>query len=114
MEKATKIDYDKEQDMLFAYTGEKVNDSLEIGDFIIDFNSQNKIVGIELFDASDMLKMSNIPKSYFDNLISGKISISQGKNSIYVLLVLEFKIGEKIEEKQILLSVPQTVENVVS
>lgn len=114
MAKVAKIDYDKENDMLFAYTGEKINDSLEVGDFILDFNGQNKIVGLEILDASRMLALSNIPKAYFDNILAGKISVSQGKNSIYVMLSLECKIGNKIEEREFVFSVPQTVESVVS
>ena len=114
MSKSTKIDYDKENDLLFAYTGEKINDSLEIGDFIIDFSNQNKIVGLEILDVSQMLKMSNMPASNLESIVGGKISLSQTKNSIYIMLVLEFKMGQKIEEREICITVPRTVERVVS
>jgi len=114
MGRTTKIDYDKENDLLFAYTGEKINDSLEIGDFIIDFSNQNKIVGIEILDVSQMLKMSNIPASNLENIVGGKMNLSQTKNSIYIVLALEFKMGQKVEEKEIRIFVPRTVERIVS
>lgn len=113
MGKAAKIDYDKEQDTLFAYTGEKVNDSLEVGDFIIDFDKQDKIVGLEILEASNVLKMSDIPKYYLGNLVNGRINVSQGRSSFYVQLTLEFMINRKLEEKAIMLSVPRSVERVV-
>ena len=49
MAKKAKVDYDEENDILWIYVGESVKDSLEIDNFVIDFSSQNKVVGLEIF-----------------------------------------------------------------
>ena len=45
------VDYDPEEDILSVSTGEKVNDTIEFDQFVIDFTSDDKIVGIEIQDA---------------------------------------------------------------
>ncbi len=46
--KDAKIDYDYDNDILYLYTGEKIKDSLQIENFVIDFSQNNKIVAVEV------------------------------------------------------------------
>lgn len=50
-----KISYDEEHDILYYNTGEKVSDSLELGDVYIEFSEEGKIVGVEIMNASEFL-----------------------------------------------------------
>mgnify|MGYP000020447035 CR=1 FL=1 len=49
------IDYDSENDIFFISDGEKVKESLDVGDFILDVSHNNLICGIEVMDASENL-----------------------------------------------------------
>ena len=72
-------DYDFNQDLLYLYReGEKVKFSAEVMEnFIIDV-ADNKIVGLEIFNASKVLDVNkkdlkNIKKAELSTLIKGKI-----------------------------------------
>ena len=47
--------YDRESDDLFLYSS-KSKGSIEIGDFILDFNNRKELVGLELMNASRVLE----------------------------------------------------------
>ena len=65
-----KIDYDEENDLLFLYDEkEKSGGSIEFGDLIIDLKRDGKIVGMEIFGASN----------YFSELTDRKISVQDLK-----------------------------------
>ena len=60
MEKKISYDYDKELDILHVYSEEikqGVKGCLSIGDFNIDIGNDNKIVGIELEEATKNLNL---------------------------------------------------------
>jgi len=51
-----KVDYDSTQDILYLYKkGEKAKFSVELKNFVIDVADDNKIVGLEIFNASKIL-----------------------------------------------------------
>jgi len=107
MAKELKVDYDEESDILYVYTGEKAKDSLEIDDFVLDFSEDNKVVAVEIFDASILIsKFSGIEisKKILSLVKSAKMSIHQGKELFYVVIFLPIKVGDK--EREIPLQVP--------
>lgn len=107
MVKEAKIDYDEEYDILYVYSGEKAKDSLEIDNFVIDISADNKVVGVEIFDASNILsKLSgfDIKRENLSNILNARMQFYQSKELFYVLVFLILKIGE--EEKEISLQVP--------
>jgi len=76
------IDYDLNNDILFLSDGEKVKASLDIGDFILDVNSDNFICGIK----KDILeKIQNI-----------KMSVNYKTNYVYVLLMITFQKEDQV------------------
>ncbi|MFQ6055678.1 MAG: DUF2283 domain-containing protein [Methanosarcinales archaeon] len=98
MVKKAKIDFDYENDVLYVYTGEKVKDSLGIENFIIDFSSKNKIVGVEVLDASKILSKMleiKITKSILSNVKEGGINVYQGKEIVYIMLILPLLINKR-------------------
>ena len=42
-----RIDYDEEEDILFLSKGNKVKQSIDIGDFILDIDHKGNVTGIE-------------------------------------------------------------------
>jgi len=52
-----KADYDKENDSLFVYSEDsKSNGSIEIGNFIFDFDKEGDLKAMEILEASEILK----------------------------------------------------------
>jgi len=62
------VDYDKKYDVFYILKKKKdIFHSIDLGDFVIDLDKNNNIVGIEIFGISKML---NIPKKYL-TLLAG-------------------------------------------
>ncbi len=54
--KQFKYDYDKENDDLLIYLdSKKSKGSIEMGNFVFDFDEKEDLVGMEIFDASKVL-----------------------------------------------------------
>ena len=107
MAKEAKIDYDEEHDILYLYSGEKAKDSIEIDKFVIDISADNRIVGVEIFDASVLLsKMSGfgINKENLSDVRGAKMQSYQSKELFYVLVFLTLKVDGV--EREINLQVP--------
>ncbi len=96
------IDYDSEQDIFFINNGNKVQASIDIGDFILDVNHNNLICGIEVMDASENLGIS---KESLRNIKNIKMSVNYNTNHVYVLLVMTFKK----KGKEVNMSIPLTL-----
>jgi len=86
--------YDKENDDLFLYSSKsKSKGSIEIGDLIIDYNSNKELVGIQITNASKLLKdLSNekLPeiKKVLSSLVSCKVDIKARNNILLVRIFL--------------------------
>ncbi|MFP4046007.1 MAG: DUF2283 domain-containing protein [Candidatus Aenigmatarchaeota archaeon] len=93
-----KVDYDRENDILYVNEGKKVQDSLQIDNFVIDFSHKNNIVGLEVMNASESipdLADQEIKKSDLEQLVDAKLSVKQGRDAIYVKLMILFKKNKK-------------------
>lgn len=90
-----KVDYDSENDDLFVYLeGAKSEGAVEAGNFVFDFDKNNKLVAIEVLEASQTLKalLSKIIElnkikefkaeaTTFRNMASIKFTVSDEFNS---------------------------------
>ncbi|MFH8087079.1 MAG: DUF2283 domain-containing protein, partial [Candidatus Aenigmatarchaeota archaeon] len=95
MVKEAKVDYDKENDILWVYTGEKVKDSLGIDNFVIDFSQENKVVGIEIFKASEIvskLTRTKISKNSLAKIKKASLSSYQSRELLFVVASLILRI----------------------
>ena len=94
------FDYDFDNDSLFLYDPKsKSKASIELEDFIIDFNSKKEVSGIELLNASKFFKglESNGLKVDKENLkeIQGcRIDIAHKSNFIVLKFLLYFKANK--------------------
>lgn len=104
------VDYDPEEDILSVSTGEKVNDTIEFDQFVIDFTLGDKIVGIEIQDASLYLKKIleiAVDKKSLENVKAAKFSVIQQKEFAFIKVVMLLPVeGAKTEERTIMATAP--------
>ncbi len=98
---AKRIIYDEEDDILFVSKGKKVESSIDIGDFIIDIDTEGFISGIEILDASRNL---NIPESKLARIEKASLRVTYRPHDVHIFLTLE------IEGKENDISIPLAVE----
>ncbi|MDP6548092.1 MAG: DUF2283 domain-containing protein [Candidatus Woesearchaeota archaeon] len=107
--KENMLDYDKENDILFIHRKDiKTKGSVEVlgGDIIIDFSKDKQVVGIEIMNASELLKPYNITKSMLLGALAGNIKVVQQRNLLFLTIVLKMP---KNVEKEAILTVPSLV-----
>lgn len=110
MARKASVDYDPEEDILSVSTGEKVNDTIEFDQFVIDFTSGDKIVGIEIQDASLYLKKIleiDVDKKSLENVKAAKFCVIQQKEFAFIKVVMLLPVeGAKAEERAIMATAP--------
>lgn len=117
MVREAKIDYDKENDILWVYSGEKVKDSLEIDNFVIDFSFDNKVVGVEISNASEVLSklaLVKVSKNVLSKIIQASLSFYQGKELFYVVVGLILMIDNKRKEIPIQVPAPRVAVSAIA
>lgn len=96
--KEYKFDYDAEDDVLYIQNAEKeVEESIEVSeDIVIDLDKEGRIIGIEIFYASEFLSIFNkeINKAYLENLESAGLEYKEFRNNWFITIVL--KSNQKI------------------
>lgn len=97
------FDYDSENDSLFIYDPDtKSKGSVEMDDFIIDFNVKKDISGIELLNASVFLENLEIEerkmniKEALKHIEECKVEIIQKDNFYVIKFVLLFDSKQKL------------------
>lgn len=92
-----KFDYDSENDSLFLYDPKsKSKASIEMDDFIIDFNSKKELSGLEMLNASKFFKGLEIDNSKFSKgllkeIEQCKLEIIPKNSFIMIKIMLFFK-----------------------
>ena len=107
-----KFSYDKENDDLLVYHPKsKSKGSIEIGDLVLDFNNKKEFVGIQIMNASqvikDLLENKNGIKPLLKNLKECKIDI---KNKNNLLIIKLYLISDNTEVTPII-SIPKINES---
>lgn len=113
----TKIDYDSENDIVYFYPSEgKVDYSIDYDDVIIDI-SGNKIVGIEVMDASErfagMAEEIERLKKALKSIEKAYMKIDYRQNSISIKVGFVSNLPEKTREG-FLIQVPIKKEMIVN
>lgn len=97
LEAEGELDYDYPNDILFFKAKNREYDrSIELDRFVIDIDSQDYIVGIQIFDASDFLR---IPKIALQNVRRWKFQAEVEENRLEVRFVLQGTLRNKIIER---------------
>lgn len=93
MEKKASMNYDEEEDILSIVRSDSVNNSARIGDVILDFDSDMRIVGIEIFNAVEFFQAFELSKDDLKSIKDAKMSVH------YSLDWAIIKISLKIESR---------------
>ena len=93
--------YDKKNDDLFLYNPKsKSKGSIEIGDLIFDFNNKKELVGLQMMNASQMIKdlISDDKKDTADEVVNNlkrcMIDIKYKNNLLIIRVYLTSKKNE--------------------
>ena len=97
----TKISYEKEQDILSLWRGRPSIASIEIGDFIIDIDTDGFISGLEILNARSNLNMDLEMLGKIENI---SMKVTYKPNYVYIMLSAKFR--EKDKE----ISIPLTID----
>lgn len=95
------FDYDEENDSLFLYDPHsKSKASIELDDFIIDFNNKKQVSGIELLKAATLFKNLSdstlFNKNDLKEIKECKVEIIERSNFILIKFLLLFKSNRQI------------------
>jgi uncharacterized protein YuzE len=97
-----KLSYDPKEDILYYNQGEKSMDSLDIGNMFIEFSGDNKVVGIEVLDASKFISDytdKEFTKEALENIVEAEIKVFRRGEFAFVMLFFTVdRNGEKVKE----------------
>ncbi|MBS3172595.1 DUF2283 domain-containing protein [Candidatus Woesearchaeota archaeon] len=89
--------YEAEDDILFVHNGysddEKFKGNIDIGDFILDISNKGKIKGIEVLNASEVLKQYGLTREVLVGLKDAILLVRMYKKAIH--LSINFIFDEK-------------------
>lgn len=103
MEKRTSVSYDEEEDILSLLNTENVNESLQIGDIVIDLDTQFRIVGIEIFNATKFFKSANVSKEFLSDIKKARLRVHYGNNWASMIIILHSGTTEQPIEKEVMI-----------
>jgi uncharacterized protein YuzE len=105
MLKKLNFDYDPENDSLFIYdTNSKSKASVELDDFIIDFNSNKEICAIEILNASRFFQELDFKES-LEGIKECKLDIITKNNSFLIKFIFTFKSNNEFRTPLIIPSI---------
>ncbi len=86
------FDYDNFSDRLIISrknSDERVHGSVEIGNLILDFTANGKLVNVEIKQASKFLETIKMNPKILDELTDAKVLINAQKNALLIFAVLK-------------------------
>jgi len=86
-----KFSYDSDNDDLLIYdSSSKSKGSVEMGDIILDYDNNKKLVGVQIMNASVFLKnVSESGQDLLDNLTECSFEVKDQKNMKIVKIILK-------------------------
>src|SRR3989338_363206 len=88
----TKLSYDREEDILNLSRGISSQASIEVGDFIIDIDSNGFVSALEILNASENL---NFNPELLNNFEKANMSVLYKPDYIQIILTFYFQGKEK-------------------
>lgn len=91
------FNYDEDEDILYLYRkAEKVKFSLNFHDiFVIDFNEKNKVVGLEIIDATEVIYGLN--KEHMKNIEEAALQTRYKDGILLILIAIKAKKLELVK-----------------
>ena len=99
--------YDAEHDDLIIFVkGEKSKGSIELGNVIVDFSKNKRIVGVQIIGVSEFLEEwlpNKTPREFLKNLTYAYFEIVHPKSNF---VILKIALRSKIKNKVMPISMP--------
>lgn len=93
-----KVRYDSESDLLSVYKPDsKIKREVDVGDMVIQFNRENKVVGFEMLNASDFLILQDESidkREFLKSIKSADMSIQYTENAIQIVAWIQSNTSE--------------------
>ena len=107
LKKGGEHDYDYLNDILFfKVKNREYEKSIEFSNFVIDIDKEDFIVGVQIFNASDFLR---IPKVVLRSVKKWEFNADINKNKIEIRLVFQAVFRNKLIEKNPIILQPMKV-----
>ncbi len=91
-----KFSYDKRNDLLYVYKeNTSVYSNVMVGDFHVEFSRKNDLVGIEILNASDILKEYDFSRKTLENIEDVSLKVVSRNNSLLIFLIIRSMNQEK-------------------
>lgn len=110
------VNYSKKEDILYInMMGEKVQESVPKGGFVIDLSSKGKVAGVEILNASEALSelLDEEPETIqeiLENMEEADVVTKEVQGIAFMILnIISVKDGER-EETKVNLEVPEPLE----
>ncbi|MDD2678975.1 MAG: DUF2283 domain-containing protein [Candidatus Nanoarchaeia archaeon] len=101
------FDYDKENDSLFIFKPNvSSKSSIELGNFVYDYDGKGQIVGIEILSAKETISDTlnhDVSSKFLENIKDIKVSFKPVKNLMMIKIFISF--NPKILKDEIISSV---------
>lgn len=97
----TEITYDMNEDILSFWRGKPSKVSVEVGDFIVDIDSQGYISGLEILNVSENF---DVQPGFLNNIQSAAMSVLYRPGYAYIMLKI------KLQGKDKEVSIPLTID----
>ncbi len=96
IKKHIKFEYDQHNDLLYIFDEKhKVDNTLIVGDFHIEINENGNVVGVEVLNASDILKVYSISKEMLSNIDAVDLKAVVINNSLIISIIFHALNQEK-------------------
>ncbi len=91
MEKKAHIDYDSEEDILSIIKAESASRSARIGDVILDFDSNMRIVGVEIMNATEFFEAFELSGDDLKAIEEAKLAVHYSADWAIIKITLKLK-----------------------
>ncbi len=105
MENKFNFNYSAEDDILSIYSNSSPEESIEFSEnLVIDIDKDNRIVGLEIFDAAEFFNSLNeqIDRNFLEKLEEVYLECKEFRNNWYILLLFKAN-GKEIRQPMPLL-----------
>ncbi len=93
MNKKATVSYYCDEDILRILKVKIVKDSARIGDVILDFDNERRIVGLEIMNATEFFEAFDLSREDLDNIESAKLSVNYSKD--WAIVKISLSIPER-------------------
>jgi uncharacterized protein YuzE len=96
------VSYDARNDVFYFNESSSVQDSLDVGDFYLEFSGEGQIVGVEVLNASETISQltgENFDSDELESILDADIKVHVKGDFAFIVLYLWIeRDGEEVQE----------------